>query len=562
MRCDSPGGSDTSQGRYTVVPCWLATRLSATDLRGLEWSLVPRHSDESRTLVPWVPRASDSLSCRKPDTQGRSAGNREGKRARTAAQGLDGLVMDFGAGDELAISLQWPETTDSASAASATRGRLRLSIGGAPIWHDSEVAGGIEWTWIELLEFLSHVWPWLTWEEGFPFGLRGGPLQALRLDLQRRWNNVALVIREEEEAHVYDFQESHDLARAIPGLILPSVWFVREGHNCWVASEDSAVLIRLASALSTLNSLGEAIADRLSEVDDRRSRSAKQDWQGRMTVPVAQKLMIATGLSDEQRLEIEGGEDPRTFWEVVTDTFDVNEVMAAARMVAALPAPDVRAIVDAVRATPRRATEGLDRLAEAALLGMPVGPEWPAYDQGYHVAGWLRHELGVASSQRIDPQELLEGWGVAVYDVTTTASTIDAVAAWGPRHGPAVFVNTNGAHSRSPAGRRATLAHELGHLLIDRSDSLPLAEVLGGRAAPTAEVRARAFAAELLLPRETAGHEVSTAPDDPDLVVTRLQEAFGVSREVIAWQARNSDVELPARARSLLRTFVSQPFLY
>jgi Zn-dependent peptidase ImmA (M78 family) len=56
-----------------------------------------------------------------------------------------------------------------------------------------------------------------------------------------------------------------------------------------------------------------------------------------------------------------------------------------------------------------------------------------------------------------------------------TSDRIDAVACWGPRHGPAVLLNREGRHAHTERGARATLAHEICHLLIDRQGSLPLA---------------------------------------------------------------------------------------
>ena len=121
------------------------------------------------------------------------------------------------------------------------------------------------------------------------------------------------------------------------------------------------------------------------------------------------------------------------------------------------------------------------------------------FAQGYELAAWLRSKLRIAGDQgRVNPDEILESWRVPVTDVAIGLGDIDAIGCWGPRHGPAVLVNTDARHADNAGRRRATLAHEICHLLVDRSGSLPLVEVLGGRTAKHAEQRARAFAAELL----------------------------------------------------------------
>lgn len=103
-----------------------------------------------------------------------------------------------------------------------------------------------------------------------------------------------------------------------------------------------------------------------------------------------------------------------------------------------------------------------------------------------------------------------------------------------------VRYNTTLSDDPNPYGRRATLAHEIAHLLVDRSGSLPLAEVLGGARTPSrAESRAGAFAAELLLPRSIAAPKMINAEEDPEGQVRVLQRTYGVSKVVVAGQAYN-----------------------
>lgn len=73
-----------------------------------------------------------------------------------------------------------------------------------------------------------------------------------------------------------------------------------------------------------------------------------------------------------------------------------------------------------------------------------------------------------------------------------------------------------------------------------------------------AEARARAFAAEFLLPRRVAGARMAVT-QDPPRTLRGLQASFGVSAEVVAWQARNGEVSLPPDVLQFLRTRVSRP---
>lgn len=137
--------------------------------------------------------------------------------------------------------------------------------------------------------------------------------------------------------------------------------------------------------------------------------------------------------------------------------------------------------------------------------------------------------------------------------------TIDAIGCWGPRHGPAVLLNSDTGHAASSGRGRATLAHEVCHLLVDRKNSLPLVEVLGGRTAKHVEQRARAFAAELLLPRDIAGQAFLDHEGEEARAARSLCSRFGVSSELLAWQVRNSGQPLTPSARQFLARHGSNP---
>ena len=259
--------------------------------------------------------------------------------------------------------------------------------------------------------------------------------------------------------------------------------------------------------------------------------------------------------------QLQGDHDPASFWELGADDFTVTELMAAARVAAALPTTDTAQMLKAIRSASRQDTSALDTLSTVALQQVPTGPEWYPYDQGYFVADWLRAQIGAASQDAVNPEELLGRWSVQIQTIKLSTNAVDAVASWGPKHGPVIIVNTTGAHNRSHRGLRATYAHEIAHLLLDRTTALPLAEVMGGRAVGSTEERARAFAAQLLLPKEVAGQALASTTD-PAQTVRILQRRYGVSQEIVAWQARNSGIQLSAEVRAVLRGFVSRPWMF
>ena len=155
-------------------------------------------------------------------------------------------------------------------------------------------------------------------------------------------------------------------------------------------------------------------------------------------------------------------------------------------------------------------------------------------------------------------EEIFNLCGIGVEEISLESELVDAVACWGPKHGPVVWLNTSSKRTTAAGGRRATLAHEFCHLLADRTGALPLADVVNGNVPKWVEQRAEAFAAELLLPRRIA-RQASESIEDTDSLIDQLTRRYGVSQELAAWQIHNSGASLTASRSSVLRSLVSDP---
>ena len=157
------------------------------------------------------------------------------------------------------------------------------------------------------------------------------------------------------------------------------------------------------------------------------------------------------------------------------------------------------------------------------------------------MGNWLRRYLNL--DLNTDPQAVLVDWGIPVIYISLSTPNLDAIGIWGPRHGPAIILNRTGNHTRSPAGRRATLAHEICHLVVDRGSALPLVDLLGGRVDQKVERRARACAAELLVPHEVVYEgflKTDRSMHEVMVLIQNLMSVYRVSRWVVAHQLENS----------------------
>ena len=459
-------------------------------------------------------------------------------------------MMEFGTAEELRLEVRWDNAEPPITAADATAGWLRLSIAGVKVWggEPGNDEPGLWWTWIDLLEQLARAWPRLRFEQRDPLGL-DFDLPSLRQRARERWAREESIDVDAEQRTLWAFLNAHDLGAELGGITLPAVFLLREGCRMRAWSGDEIARLPLDSTLDTLEGFAAAICARLARVSDGRSRAAIEAWRRRNVLEEEPFVRIATGLAERQLVAL-------THRKSLAEVFGLdhvrndNELLAVARMSAGvLPTADVARLLTRVRAIEAVVSQTLDRDAKRAGAELDSLSTPKAHEQGLGLARWFRKELR-AGDQRVDPHAILADWRVSVHEVEF-ASNLEAISVWGPAHGPAVLLNVAGRRSSSAEGRSATLAHEVAHLLVDRADALPLAEVLGGRAPSFVESRANAFAAELLMPRAVASTAFA-GKVNPKAVLERLRKRFGASREIIAWQTLRSDARLSVAARAHL----------
>lgn len=411
-----------------------------------------------------------------------------------------------------------------------------LWVGGRPVWsRDEPRPAPVEWTWVDLLDHVARAWGHLMYEENAPFGLVFDDPAELRQ--KGTLQSVAGHTAVEVEDAVHRFQHRHDLAAGLHGIWLAPVWVLRQGRRFRVRADRHDAWVDGTWLRTTLEALAEHLIEHLGPAPASRAVRAIERWRKREP-STERRLSLRAGLD---RATVEAwtppGADVAEWWGL-TATHDDSPVMAAARLSQPLASGTRRALVDAVRRLPLCSTPALDALTRAAAQVKHAVAEQPAYAQGHAMAEWLRSVLDVEDDAAVDPEGLLTEWGVHLGELDPLEPVLDAFACWGDEVGPAVLVNPDGRHAGSRGGRRATLAHEIAHLLLDRGDALLAAEVFGGSTPLILEKRARAFAAEFLLPRRAASRSVAESTSLDEAVET-LRRTFDVSQEVAYWQIKN-----------------------
>ena len=451
-------------------------------------------------------------------------------------------VHSLGRPDSLQFDLQWLDIPEHPLG----YGSLVVWVAGELIWGEKNEEGqivGVDWFWDDLLERLAFSWRYLLLEEAYPMGLLPAAPQLLRSVLRERRIGVSEEMVNAEDNAVFAFEEMHDLSRAVEGGTLPQLFLLREGDLMLIATLSGVKRVAFSPVMETLEKLGDEIAQRIKAKSDGRTKTILEAWKAKKSISDVDQVEISSGLPRSTINAITKNEEFKTFWEVTAS--EPNELMAAARMVGRLISnDDTRAILSSIKSEPRVKTPTLDDLSLEAVKELERSRLKMPNEQGRLLAEWLRGKPEIIAKDGLAyPEEILRKWNVRLTEIELRSQNIDALCAWGPRHGPIVLINRNGRLSHYPTGRRSSLAHEICHLLVDRKGSLPVAEVFGGEVPKVPEQRANAFGAELLLTRNDALMVYLKLRDVEDALV-EIANNYKVSFEVAAWQLLNSHAEL------------------
>ncbi|MBY0522628.1 MAG: ImmA/IrrE family metallo-endopeptidase [Gemmataceae bacterium] len=197
---------------------------------------------------------------------------------------------------------------------------------------------------------------------------------------------------------------------------------------------------------------------------------------------------------------------------------------------------DCEAILKLLRPSIAVSYAKLRDLAKGLLAAINSHEPW---ESGYRLARSIRERLGLAPTVHIDMDRLVHETGVTIADVALDDPAILGACVGAPDYAPLVVLNLNCEDAKGISGRRVTLAHEFCHLLFDRAGFRSLArfEGAGADSDRLIEMRANAFAIELLVP-------MSTLIDTGGGVVAEEQlplvaEERKVSTHALRWHVRN-----------------------
>jgi IrrE N-terminal-like domain len=436
-----------------------------------------------------------------------------------------------------------------------TLASIGLLVDGAPVWPISgEDISDFQWFADELLSHLTECWKPLILRQTYPIPIQPARPSFLAVETEKRWSSLSDAKVEVEEQAIAAFEDVHNLANAFGGItgLLP-LWFLRDRGEVVIDTQERLLRVPFQDAVNALSNVGELIAKRLLQTDTRKWSKLVNAWKQRnegdstvfLALTIGSDRETAAALIDERVLDA-----PKSFSDASNDN---DELSIAARTAGPIPINQIKSIIGRVRTCERRETPKLletQLLAFDFLKSQQLENERP-YVQGNELAKWLRRILNLVDDRPIDPISILERtFRVDVRVLNFEIPSLDAIAVWGSKLGPAVLLNK--ASARIGVFQniwrngviRVNAAHELCHLMVDTTHTLTAVDILGGRMPVRIEQRARAFAAEFLLPAEEAAsiwraHGYPLDADGLEKVLKVLCRKHNVTKSVAAWQLQN-----------------------
>lgn len=449
---------------------------------------------------------------------------------------------------QLEFRLTWTSRSNRVTLAD-----LSLTVGGQPTWPVEGDSGAVMDCFAdEVLAFLTDAWKQLVLSEAPPLPIPVTRPTELRRQAELRWARLPEAEVEREDDALWSFELAHNLARAFGGQSdVPPLWLVRQGRWMTLDTARSLRRVSLDAFIEAASGLGDEIADRLEERQPAEWASLVSAWRARDEGEPLEIEAARTGLdvATVRGLVRAGVLEPASRVSSVAN--DDSEVRAAARMVGGLPPAQIRKVLELAKALPITKAPALEELSRTLSEALGDASGRKPHEQGVLVAALTREHLGIAPDAVVDPFDVLRRLGVSWSEprLGVGLGTLEALSIWGPRHGPAVIINAQSRrHQESRANRfetrpmvRVTAAHEICHLVMDRDGALAAVDILGGRMPLPIEQRARAFAAEFLLPASVAVGRWRAGLRRPTHgavsgMLSELSRTFGVSKSVARWQ--------------------------
>ena len=165
------------------------------------------------------------------------------------------------------------------------------------------------------------------------------------------------------------------------------------------------------------------------------------------------------------------------------------------------------------------------------------------YRDGHRFARELLEDMALLDSDFIDVQGMCSRLEVDLQETELETNSIRGLAIAGDGFSPRIVINRTHYFNGDESGKRFTIAHELCHVLFDRTRARRVAHASSGRwAARGIEKRANAFAAHLLMPRALLLAHLRDADRVEKYDVQHIASQLRVNESALLDHLRNLDL--------------------
>ncbi|HEX8379945.1 MAG TPA: ImmA/IrrE family metallo-endopeptidase [Allosphingosinicella sp.] len=475
----------------------------------------------------------------------------------------------FGDPSRFEIALRWrgdmePRARRPSSYGWST-GDMRITVAGSSITGNARGAARqsyVSWYLLPVATWLAENWGSLLHEAEFAWAERSSaPAAAAVLRRMHSLIDARDPQAREDYRRAQVWRTAHALSSAASGGLLPNLFLRRYLDSIelsWTSGEPlfAPSEFRFTSepgvAYLAVQDVAAPLWDALNWMVRTGEEHATGDSDAAALATVAQKLVE---IGERTIVDFAACRIGRKVAEAATAAFKargIEELFAEVRVVGApaiarfspavamygglapnLTEEDVETLSDVVADAYRRrgATDPLIGLV-ATDTGPPVRPP---HLEGSDLAVEMLEDPAVVPfvSSHVDVAGFLQEMGVAVMPYPLKTETIRGVSLAGEQLAPTIVVNTTSVYNASEHGVRFTLAHELAHLLYDRSMATSVGISSGPWAPAGIEKRANAFAAMLLMPRwlvlRAFGDEAFADPE----AISRAAESLHVGSSAL-----------------------------
>ena len=451
---------------------------------------------------------------------------------------------------------------------------LTVAVDDDEVWpHPGATDSGSDFDPEDILAWLTDAWASLHLEQSWPilFTDRQEPrsITGLLRAAEERWevfgDTDADRIAAESDC-VDAFLYRHDLSQMKFAAGLGPCFVLRQ-LECVRMEVDGRIFeeIKFDEFVNQLHELGSCAARLLGSRQDETASQLMTRWSNRDRVDPVEAIALVSGIpSEDWRADpdmvatVRQDFGSRTLHVIANDN---TPFQAAARSSGALGIAGVAEVWRHIRNLPDGNPASLagfrSRLQrDARDVRTPL-------DQGIRAAEALRRELEIPDDRRADLDAISARLGIRVERRSIPDRRLDGIATRGPRHGPAIVLNTE--TRRQGAGPddlerslRFTWSHEIGHILLDSDEWPTMVDAARQRVPRSTETRANAFAAYLLLPQGSARRawEAAGSPcewDGLEPLLNAITQDFGLPR--IAASRQLAREVPPERRRSVETAF-------